>query len=122
MASWPITTTDLKTALGIRADQQPAPDPEELELFTTAACERIDEHTGRAADPTRHLKADGTLPVIFRLAARETAKLWWQQTKNGRRGAPSDPDTQLDGPPMGADLPRKVEGWLAPYPPPPGIA
>ena len=46
------------------------------------------------------------------MAARETAKLWWEQSKNGPRGGGEDPSA-----PMGADLPRRVQGWLSPYPP-----
>lgn len=114
MATWPIAAADLRKALGYSDTQG---DADELELFASAACERIDTYTGRDVDPTRHQKADGSLPVVFTLAARETAKLWWQQSKNGPRGVPSDPSMQLQGPPMGADLPRKVEGWLADYPP-----
>jgi hypothetical protein len=53
-------------------------------------------------------------PVIVHLAGREVAKLWWQQSKNGPRGLPSAAADQ-QGPPMGADLPRKVEGWLSPH-------
>jgi hypothetical protein len=64
----------------------------------------------------------GVLPIIFTLSAREAAKLWWQQSKNGPRGVPGAVTDQLSGPPMGAALPRKVEGWLSDYPPAPGIA
>lgn len=53
-------------------------------------------------------------PTIVHLAGREVAKLWWQQSKNGPRGLPTAAGDQV-GPPMGADLPRKVEGWLSPY-------
>ncbi|MEB0286163.1 hypothetical protein QN355_06320 [Cryobacterium sp. 10S3] len=115
--AWPITPAELRNALGYTPEQG---DELELELIATGACERIDSRTGRDIEPNRHLKADGTLPVIFTLAARETAKLWWQQSKNGPRGQAPDPGA--DGAPRGIDLPRKVEGWLGDYPPPPGIA
>ena len=115
--SWPINEVGLRKALGYDAEQG---DTEELRLFAAAACERIDLHTGRNIDPTRHL-ITGHVPLIFIMAARETAKLWWQQSKNGPRAIPGNPGDQLAGPPMGADLPRKVEGWLSPYPAPPGF-
>lgn len=111
---WPITEHELRKALGYDAQQG---DTDELRLFASAACERIDIHTGRNVDAERHKLPNGELPTMFILAARETAKLWWQQSKNGPRGVPTDPGAQVSGPPMGADLPRKVEGWLAPYPP-----
>lgn len=115
---WPITKEQLRSALGYKPGQD---DDEELELFALAACELIDDRTGRIDDPARHLRPNGELPIIFTLAARETAKLWWQQSKNGPRAKAADPGDQ-SGPPMGADLPRKVQGWLEPYPAPPGIA
>jgi hypothetical protein len=55
------------------------------------------------------------------MSARETGKLWWQQSKNGPKGVPSDPTMQVQAPPMGAALPRKVEGWLSDFPPAPGF-
>ena len=113
-----LTAEDLRMALGFQLGQG---DPDELDLFAQAAVERIDTYTGRDVDPDRHLLPSGELPVIFRLAARETAKLWWQQSKNGPRGVPSSEGITQFGPPMGADLPRKVEGWLAAYPPRPGF-
>lgn len=117
--TWPITAATLRKALGYKTDEG---DAAELELFAAAACEAIDERTGRDTDPTRHLIGDPPhVPVIFIMAARETAKLWWQQTKNGPRGGGVDPNGQTQGPPMGAALPRKVEGWLEPYPAPPGF-
>lgn len=116
--TWPITIASLREALQYDSTEG---DPNELLLYATAACERIDTETGRDVDQHRHELSDGTLPVIFVLAARETAKLWWQQSKNGPRKVPSSPGDQIVGPPMGADLPRKVQGWLAPYPPPPGF-
>ena len=115
---WPISVASLRRALNFTETQG---DSDELELFARAACERIDVKTGRDTDPTRHLKGDGTLPIIFIQSARTTAKLWWQQEKNGPKGQPVDPSAQSYGPPMGADLPRRVEGWLSPYQPRPGI-
>ena len=112
-----LTADDLRVALGYQPGQG---DPDELALFVAATVDRIDTYTGRNVDQTRHL-VSGELPVIFRLAARETAKLWWQQSKNGPRGVPSSEGITQFGPPMGADLPRKVEGWLAAYPPRPGF-
>ena len=117
VSSWPIGADELRRALGYDATQG---DADELALFAAAACERIDVHTGRDSDPTRHL-VNGSVPLIFVMAARETAKLWWQQSKNGPRAIPSNPGDQVVGPPMGADLPRKVEGWLSPYLPQPGF-
>lgn len=117
--TWPITVTTLRKALGYQPTQG---DSDDLELYAAAACERIDEKTGRVTDPTRHLGTDGTLPTIFILAARETAKLWVQQGSNGPKGQPTDPGAQVTGPPLGIDLPRRVEAWLTPYPPAPGIA
>ncbi|UUE19328.1 head-tail connector protein [Microbacterium sp. J1-1] len=112
-ANWPITAGALRTALQIGPTDE---DTDELNLFAAAACERIDQYTGRDIDPARHEITPGKLPTIFILAARETAKLWWQQTKNGPRNRPAQgPDS--DGAPAGIDLPRKVQGWLASYPP-----
>lgn len=115
--TWPIPIAALRKALKYEADQG---DPEELLLYTTAACERIDRRTGRDKDPNRHL-VDGVLPVTLILAARTTAKLWWQQHHNGPGGGPTSPEAQAGGPPMGADLPRQVEGWLSEFPAPPGF-
>lgn len=111
-ANWPITATDLRKALQIGVDEE---DTDELTLFATVACERIDQYTGRDIEPARHELAPGKLPTIFILAARETAKLWWQQTKNGPRNRP--PQGEAEGPPAGIDLPRKVQGWLDGYTP-----
>lgn len=111
-SNWPLTTADMRTALQIPVGQE---DDSELLLFIRAACEMIDRKTGRNIDKTRHEVA-GVLPSIFILAARETAKLWWQQTKNGPRNRPPQGE-DFSGPPMGADLPRKVSSWLAEYPP-----
>ncbi|MDR0594529.1 MAG: hypothetical protein LBG60_15030 [Bifidobacteriaceae bacterium] len=115
--NWPIGAADLRKALGFRPDQGDTP---ELDLYAASASVRIDAHTGRTVEPERH-EVGGALPEVFVLAARETAKLWWQQSRNGPRGLPQDPDSR-SGPPMGADLPYRVVGWLAAYPPPPGIA
>lgn len=111
-ANWPITAADLRTALQIGPADE---DTDELALFALAACERIDQYTGRDIDQARHELTPGKLPTIFVLAARETAKLWWQQTKNGARNRPQQ--GEAEGPPAGADLPRKVQGWLGGYPP-----
>lgn len=110
-SNWPINAADVRKALSV----QPGGDDEaDLLLFARAACERIDVYTGRHVEPTRH-EVDGKVPTIFVLAARATAKLWWQQEKNGPRNRPSQGD-EMDAP-AGIDLPRKVQGWLAPYPP-----
>lgn len=110
-SNWPISGKDLKTALVDESLQENDP---ELTLFATAVCERIDQYTGRDVEPTRHETTEGKLPTVFILSARETAKLWWQQTKNGPRNRPSQGD---DITPAGIDLPRKVQGWLGGYPP-----
>ena len=116
--TWPITVATLRKALGYAENQG---DADELALFAQAACERIDTRTGRDVEPTRHNLGDAKPPIIFILSARETAKLWWQQSKNGPRGNVTDPGAQVQGPPMGAELPRKVEGWLSPFQPAPGF-
>jgi hypothetical protein len=115
--TWPLTRTDLRAALGYLTTDG---DNTELDLFIAAACEAVDKKTGRDVTPTRHNLVSGDPPLIFKLAARETAKLWWQQSKNGPRGGPQGADA--GGPPMGAALPRKVEGWLEGYPAAPAIA
>jgi hypothetical protein len=111
--NWPLHAADLRKALEYDVGQDEAA---ELELFITAACERIDVYTGRDVDPTRHERA-GKVPVIFVLAARYTAKLWWQQEKHGPRARP---DGDAEGM-RGVDLPSKVQGWLSPYPARPGF-
>lgn len=119
--TWPITVATLRKALGYAAEQG---DADELALFAQGACELIDRKTGRNVDPLRHTVTIGDVPVVpitFISAARETAKLWWQQSKNGPRGPVTDPGAQVQGPPQGASLPRKVEGWLEEFPPPPGF-
>lgn len=108
-SNWPLAVADMRAALQIGPS-----DEDELMVFMNAACEAIDRETGRDLDPTRH-EVGGKVPAIFILAGRETAKLWWQQTKNGPRNRPNTGETV--GPPMGADLPSKVKGWLAKYPP-----
>lgn len=113
---WPLTRTDLRSALSFGPTDG---DNAELDLYIEAACEAIDRRTGRDKDPTRHLLESGEVPTIFKLSARETAKLWWQQSKNGPRGQVA---ADAGGPPMGAALPRKVEGWLESYPAEPAIA
>lgn len=118
--TWPITRADLRQALQYSSTQG---DDDELDLFAEAACERIDAFVGRNVEPHRHENDAGDLPRIFTLAAREAAKLWWQQTHGGPRGARTgDAADALAGVPMGAELPRKVQGWLQPYQPPAGIA
>ena len=109
---WPITAEQLRKQLKYKPGQD---DPEELDLFAAAACELIDKLTGRDVDESRHLKPDGELPAVFELAARETAKLWWAQSNHGPRSG-MNLDSDAIGPPMGAELPRKVQGWLAKYP------
>lgn len=109
--NWPITRADLRKAIG---GVIPETEDSELDLFAAAATEAVDNATGRDEQADRH-EVEGKLPVIFILAARETGKLWWQQSKNGPRGE------SAGGPPMGAALPRKVEGWLENYPPAPGF-
>lgn len=116
--AWPITAADLRLALGFDTTQG---DTNELTLFATAASQRIDNETGRDVEPARHELTPGELPVLFTMAARETAKLWWMQSKSGPSGTPKAAADQPSGPPMGADLPRKVSGWLENYPPPPGF-
>lgn len=109
--NWPLGPADLRKALTLTPAQE---DDEELALFIQPACEIIDRKTGRNLEPHRH-ETDGKVPSIFIIAARETAKLWWQQTKNGPRNRPQQGETI--GPPAGADLPSKVKSWLADYPP-----
>jgi len=119
--TWPISVATLRKALEYQSTQG---DPDELALYAQAACELIDKKTGRDVDPTRHLVTIGgeqVVPLAFINSARETAKLWVQQSKNGPRGVVTDPSAQVQGPPMGATLPWRVEGWLAAYPPPPGF-
>lgn len=114
---WPITEADLRKALGYEKTQG---DTEELRLYAQAACERIDEETGRDVDPHRHEKADGALPINFYVAARILARMAWQQDKNGPRGLPQGAGDQPTGI-QGIDLPRRVQGILALYSPPPGF-
>ena len=111
-SNWPLHAADLRKALEYDVSQD---DAAELELFMASACERIDTYTGRNNDAARHVLPSGKLPTIFVLAARYTAKLWWQQEHKGPRARPSGEDGETA--PMGVDLPRKVQAWLAPYPP-----
>jgi hypothetical protein len=134
LANWPITAADLRKALSYGSTQG---DEDELALYAKAVCEEIDAATGRRdrmtgelVNPTRWVITETVtpdvgdpydvevLPSIFVLAAREAAKLWWQQSFNGPKGQPEG----AGGPPMGADLPSKVKGWLSKYPPVPGIS
>lgn len=117
--AWPITAADLRKGLGWKSTEG---DAAELALYATAASQEVDRITGRDLDPDRHALDDGTLPVIFYLAARATATMWWRQDKDGPRSDEESPDDGASGPPMGAAMPRKVQGWLTRYPPPPGIA
>jgi len=110
--NWPLQAADLRKALQIGPADD---DTVELELFMSAACELIDRRTGRDIDLTRWEVAEA-VPTIFLISARETAKLWWQQTKNGPRNRPPQGEDP-GGPPAGADLPRKVQSWLASFPP-----
>lgn len=107
---WPISKTALRVALGLNAGVS---DDDLLELYAVAACEAIDTHTGRDLEPNRHERTSGRLPEIFYLAAREVARLWWQQSRNGPRGVTSEATQTV---PMGADLPARVRGWLVRYP------
>lgn len=104
--NWPLTASDLRKALQYDVNQD---DAAELTLFITAACDKVDQITGRDVDPSRH-EINGRLPAIFVLAARETARLWWTQSKNGQRNA-------SESVPMGADVPARVSGWLSSFPP-----
>jgi hypothetical protein len=109
--NWPLHAADLRKALEYEVGQD---DPGELELYMTAACERIDRKTGRSHEPTRHETA-GRVPVVFLIAARKTAVLWWQQDKKGPRARPGTqmPENEGIG---GIDLPRVVAGMLGDYP------
>ena len=114
--TWPITAADLRAALGYEANQG---NTDELRLYAEAACERIDTETGRDVDPTRHEKANGQLPLAFYMAARILARMAWQQDKNGPRGLPTGAG---DAPGIqGIDLPNRVQGIIANFPPPPGF-
>lgn len=110
--NWPLHAEDLRKALEYGVGQD---DAEELELFMSAACERIDRETGRHRDPERH-EVNGRVPAEFLLWARALAKLRWRQEKKGPR-ARSDAGDE----PVGFDLPRAVQEGLAQYPPRPGF-
>jgi hypothetical protein len=118
-SNWPITKDDLRAALSVSPAEY---EDSELELYAKAACERIDVFTGRDVDASKWVLADGSVSSLFVLAARETAKLWWQQSHTVRGSFRQGDVGELSGVPMGAELPRKVEGWLAAYLPEPGIA
>ena len=112
--SWPISPDDLRSALGYEPGDG---DESTLEMYAHAACEEIDRHTGRTeGEPHRHERADGSLPVAFLMAARETAKVWVQADTNGPKGQPDQA-----GPP-GGELPLTVVGRLKGYPKAAGIA
>lgn len=113
--NWPITAADLRKALEYEVAQD---DATELALYAAAACERIDRDTGRLDEPGRH-EVGGKLPVIFVLAARRTARLWWNQDHKGPRARPNSED--LGDGIRGIDLPRSVQGMLEGYPPRPGF-
>lgn len=115
--TWPITIATLRKALAYKEDQG---DDDELALFAQSACERIDIETGRDLEPTRH-ETSGSVPLAFIMAARELAKFSFQQSKNGPRGLPQTQGDQPAGVPFGIDLPRKVQGLISNYPPPPGF-
>lgn len=111
-SNWPLGAADLRKALQYAPDQD---DAAELDLYMKAACERIDKKTGRASEPTRHEIA-GNVPVVFILAARKCARLWWLQDHKGERGrrtAEDIPEAEGIG---GVDLPRVVAGMLSDYP------
>ncbi len=116
LSNWPITPADACKALGTSLDKVDAAD---LQLYIDATTELIDQRTGRIDEPNRWVTAagleGGAVPHLFVLSAREVVKLWWQQSHNGPRGARQGDVGELAGPPMGADLPRKVEGWLASF-------
>ncbi|KAA9110180.1 phage gp6-like head-tail connector protein [Microbacterium rhizomatis] len=112
-SNWPLGAADLRKALDYQVGQD---DAGELTLYMSAACERIDKKTGRRSEPTRH-EVDGKVPVVFLLAARKLAKLWWTQDKRTNRtgrqtGDEIDPSEGVGG----VDLPRVVAGMLADYP------
>ncbi len=117
--TWPITAADLRKGLGWKSTEG---DAVELALYATAASQEVDRITGRDLDQDRHVLDDGTLPVIFYLAARATATMWWRQDKDGPRSDEESPDDSTSGTPMGAAMPRKVQGWLSRYTATPGIA
>lgn len=112
--NWPISGDQVRQA--IRFKTTDGADPDELAEYATAVCERIDSEVGRDTEPTRH-EVSGAVPTIFVLAAKATARLWWMQDHNSPRTLPGEDSTV----PMGADLPRRVQSWLAAYPPPPAF-
>lgn len=114
-SNWPITAADLRKALEYEVAQD---DAAELGLYAAAACERIDDYTGRDVDADRH-EVDGKLPALFIVMARRTAKLWWYQDHKGPRARTNseDPGEGM----AGIDLPRSVQGALAGFRPAPGF-
>lgn len=106
-SNWPPDINDLRDALGYQVRDG---DDDQLNRYLKAAVQLIDRKTGRLDDPTAHVLADGDLPEIFGISAVETAKLWWQQAYDGPIGGPDDGIV-----PMGADMPRRVQGWLEDY-------
>ncbi|MFG6277928.1 head-tail connector protein [Microbacterium sp. 5K110] len=115
--NWPLRANDLRKALEYSVGQD---DAAELEMYIKAACERVDRKTGRDVEPTRH-EVNGHVPALFVLAARRTAKLWWQQDKKGPRARPTGEELAPNEGIGGIDLPRTVAGILADYPPRPGF-
>lgn len=111
MRQWPITARDARKVLGFNV---PDGDVEELGFYAEAACSRIDRETGRDVEPHRH-EVNGQVPVDFVMAARILVRMAWQQDKNSPRMGGEQPGIQ------GIDLPRRVQGILALYPPPPGF-
>lgn len=107
--NWPLGVDHMRSAIGFDEGQD---DATELDLFITAACERVDRETGRLAEPTRH-EINGKVPADFVLVARALARLRWRQSKKGPKARPD----AGDGEPEGFDLPRWIEGVLAKYPP-----
>ncbi len=114
---WPLNAGDLRNALEYGVGQD---DAAELDFYMKAACERVDRKTGRDVEPGRH-DVNGEVPALLVLAALRTAKLWWQQDKNGPRARPSGEELAPNEGIGGIDLPRTVAGILADFPPRPGF-
>lgn len=117
MAGW-ITVAEVRRALQVPAS---AFSDDLLQEYVDVACTLIDVRTNRmdsgVLDDALH-RVDGVLPTVFRLAAKETVKLWWRQATYG----PRDPANANPGVPQGADLPAKVKTWLEPWSLPNGFA
>jgi hypothetical protein len=107
---WPVASVTGITLDGVSLDLSATGN---YQVITDLDAGIIRGHFGQGVLVVSCLARSGP-PTIVHLAGREVAKLWWQQSKNGPRGLPAAAADQL-GPPMGADLPRKVEGWLSPY-------